>query len=76
MNITKTYVIFFLVVILTNSFSNINVLASPAVIETSKNDVCFIPCTARYREYECWFDCTYKKFKDGACVNGRCCCKK
>ncbi|XP_023639090.1 putative defensin-like protein 60 isoform X2 [Capsella rubella] len=75
MNITKTYVIFFLVVILTNSFSNINVLASP-VIETSKNDVCFIPCTARYREYECWFDCTYKKFKDGACVNGRCCCKK
>ncbi|XP_019099932.1 PREDICTED: LOW QUALITY PROTEIN: putative defensin-like protein 60 [Camelina sativa] len=75
MNITKTSVIFFSLVILTNSLSNSDVLASP-VMETSKNDVCFIPCTTRYGEYECWFDCTHKRYHDGGCVNGRCCCKK
>ncbi|XP_019102098.1 PREDICTED: putative defensin-like protein 60 [Camelina sativa] len=74
MMITKTSVIFFLVVILTNSPSNSDVLASP-VFETSKNDVCTIPCSTRYGNYECWFDCTDRRYKDGECVNGRCCCK-
>ncbi|EFH51496.1 hypothetical protein ARALYDRAFT_322682 [Arabidopsis lyrata subsp. lyrata] len=71
----KTYVIFFLVVILINSLFNSNVLAS-SVIETSNNDVCYAPCTQRYKLYECWHDCLHKRYNDGACVDGRCCCKK
>ncbi|XP_019085841.1 PREDICTED: putative defensin-like protein 55 isoform X2 [Camelina sativa] len=75
MNITKAYVIIFLVVILTNSLSNSNGLAS-SVIETSKNDVCFVPCTIRYGTFECFHDCILKLYRDGNCVHGRCCCTK
>ncbi|KAG7563476.1 hypothetical protein ISN44_As10g002770, partial [Arabidopsis suecica] len=81
MNITKAYVIFFLVVILTNSLSNSGVLASSVscicvtVIETSKNDVCSTPCTIRYGTFECFHDCILEHYRDGNCINGRCCCK-
>ncbi|XP_019085834.1 PREDICTED: putative defensin-like protein 55 [Camelina sativa] len=75
MNITKAYVIIFLVVIRTNSFPNSNGLAS-SVIETSKNDVCFVPCTIRYGTFECFHDCFLKDYRDGNCVHGRCCCTK
>ncbi|AEC05768.1 unnamed protein product [Arabidopsis thaliana] len=74
MNITKAYVIFFLVVILTNSLSNSDALAS-SVIETTKNDVCSTPCTIRYGTFECFQDCILDHFRDGNCINGRCCCK-
>ncbi|AEC05774.1 unnamed protein product [Arabidopsis thaliana] len=74
MNITKSYVILFLVVVMTNSLSNSEVLVAP-VIETAQNDVCFVPCTSRYGHYECAFDCMHKRYKDGGCVHGRCCCK-
>ncbi|XP_019084703.1 PREDICTED: putative defensin-like protein 55 [Camelina sativa] len=74
MSITKTFVIFFLVVILTNSLSNSGVLAS-SVIEASNYDSCTRPCTKMYGNYECRYDCTFMKYKDGQCVAGRCCCK-
>jgi len=38
------------------------------VIETERIDICFIPCTRRYGDYECWFDCTYNRYKEGGCV--------
>nr|Q4VNZ9.2 RecName: Full=Defensin-like protein 58; Flags: Precursor [Arabidopsis thaliana] len=75
MNITKRYVVIFFLVMLTKSLSNSDVLVS-SVIETSKNDVCFIPCTRRYGDWECYDDCLGKNFNDGGCVDGRCCCKK
>ncbi|EOA25764.1 hypothetical protein CARUB_v10019126mg [Capsella rubella] len=76
MNITKTYVICFLVVVLTNSLSsNCDVLVS-SVIETAKNDdSCTVPCTKMYGDKECRYDCIFMKYKNGVCVAGRCCCK-
>ncbi|EOA25261.1 hypothetical protein CARUB_v10018576mg [Capsella rubella] len=74
MNITKTYAILYFVVILTNTLSNSNVLAS-SVIGTSKYVVCSIPCTRKYRDYECFHGCIADRYNDGGCVNGQCCCK-
>ncbi|XP_023638035.1 LOW QUALITY PROTEIN: putative defensin-like protein 55 [Capsella rubella] len=75
MNVTKTYVIlFFVAVLMTNTLSNSNVLAS-SVIGTSKYVVCSVPCTRKYGEYECFHDCMSDGYSDGGCVNGQCCCK-
>ncbi|XP_023639184.1 defensin-like protein 59 [Capsella rubella] len=75
MNIIKTYVIlFFVAILMTNTLSNSNVLAS-SVIGASKYVVCSVPCTRKYGEYECWSDCIQKRYNDGGCVNGQCCCK-
>ncbi|CAH2058290.1 unnamed protein product [Thlaspi arvense] len=73
MNITKAYVIFFLVMILTKSLSNSNVLAS-SVVESAKKNMCYVPCTHRYSDWECFHDCFLKDYNDGRCVAGRCCC--
>ncbi|EOA25255.1 hypothetical protein CARUB_v10018570mg [Capsella rubella] len=81
MNIIKTYVIlFFVAILMTNTLSNSNVLASSGqicivVIGASKYVVCSVPCTRKYGEYECWSDCIQKRYNDGGCVNGQCCCK-
>ncbi|XP_018482121.1 putative defensin-like protein 55 [Raphanus sativus] len=75
MNTTKTCLIFFLVVILANPLSNSNVLASSGVeATTSTVYICYIPCSPKYGTYECFHDCLYKRYHDGNCVNGRCCC--
>ncbi|KAF8094715.1 hypothetical protein N665_0354s0005 [Sinapis alba] len=73
MNITKIYVMFFLVMICAKSSSNSDVLAS-SVVEATK--VCNFPCSPRYGTFECFHDCFLEDFKDGNCVNGRCCCTK
>ncbi|CAH8266666.1 unnamed protein product [Arabidopsis lyrata] len=44
-------------------------------METSKNDVCSTPCTIRYGTFECFHDCILEHYRDGNCINGRCCCK-
>ncbi|XP_022569070.1 putative defensin-like protein 57 [Brassica napus] len=41
---------------------------------TSNVHICFIPCSPSYGTYECLHDCLYKRYHDGNCVNGRCCC--
>ncbi|KAL0739901.1 hypothetical protein Bca4012_081414 [Brassica carinata] len=44
------------------------------MVEATK--VCDFPCSPRYGTFECFHDCFLKNFKDGNCVNGRCCCTK
>ncbi|CAF1924732.1 unnamed protein product [Brassica oleracea] len=79
MTITKTLVTLFLVVALTASLFNSNILASD--VEKTKYTFCAKSlCTDSYTLYMCMTDCAEKGYSMGACIvpspNAplRCCC--
>ncbi|KAF8082661.1 hypothetical protein N665_0813s0003 [Sinapis alba] len=80
MGITKTWVAFFVLLVLVIFLSNHNVLSSE--LEKIKYDHCTLLCTDHYQWHECWFDCFRKGFQgQGLCaspspnVPKKCCCQ-
>ncbi|CAL9229985.1 hypothetical protein ARALYDRAFT_909131 [Arabidopsis lyrata subsp. lyrata] len=75
MGITKNPITFFLVIILTISLSNYNVLAATGPPK------CFGKCAIGYYEdHECISDCIERGYHYGGCVpnerSGKCCCTR
>ncbi|KAL0715680.1 hypothetical protein Bca4012_065002 [Brassica carinata] len=70
MNIRKTFVMFFLVVVLaTSSLSNSNVLASPVINYRGGYTYCNIRyCTKDWLDTECEAECKIRKYSTGACL--------
>ncbi|XP_056849864.1 defensin-like protein 71 [Raphanus sativus] len=81
MNIRKTFVIFFLVVVLATSLlSNSNVLASPVINNRVGYTHCIQICTSYWADQGCRAECRKRGYSEGACIGHAprfdCCCKK
>ncbi|ESQ41734.1 hypothetical protein EUTSA_v10015888mg [Eutrema salsugineum] len=82
MNITKAFVVLFLVVVLATPLSNSNVLASSVVKPAFLGgyDYCIMDCTAGGLEDGCKYECKRRNYTDGSCLGYaqdlKCCCKK
>ncbi|CAL9235473.1 unnamed protein product [Arabidopsis halleri] len=75
MDLTKTSITFFLIIILAISSSNYNVLA------VSGPPKCIAQCRPGYYErFECFHDCITEGYDNGRCVpgpkTGKCCCTR
>ncbi|KAL0753173.1 hypothetical protein Bca101_090841 [Brassica carinata] len=70
MNIRKTFVMFFVVVILaTSSLSNSNVLASPVINYGDGYTYCSVRyCTKDWLDTECEAECKRRTYSTGACL--------
>ncbi|CAF2106200.1 unnamed protein product [Brassica napus] len=82
MNIRKTFVMFFVVVVLaTSSLSNSNVLASTVINYGDGYTYCSVRyCTKDWLDTECEAECKRRTYSTGACLGPfpklQCCCKK
>ncbi|XP_019083151.1 PREDICTED: defensin-like protein 44 [Camelina sativa] len=79
MSITKTSMTFLLLIVLTVSLSNYNVLASEIKPTGRIDNMCKTTCSATYGNGKCGVDCRNAGFSSGQCVTfgrfvNKCCC--
>ncbi|XP_019092642.1 PREDICTED: defensin-like protein 43 [Camelina sativa] len=81
MGVTKTFVTFLLLITLTTSMSNYNILASKIKPTGRIRDQCKNICSTTYGNGKCDADCRKVGFSSGRCVTSsrfrnKCCCNK